>query len=162
MSYANDGRTLFFLFIFGLMSLQMFLCFIQVRRYQAAVRSLSGKGILGIGQRRGLLVPGEIMIVAYDRENDVVTKAQSMKGYTIFARFRAIPEYEGLSLDEIRRAGIGHDALEMRGYRKNHPYDPKTPSKKKGALIQAVEAIDNRFRRESDEKKHLARQNIYS
>jgi glucitol operon activator protein len=135
------------------MSLQMLLSLIQVRRYQAAVRSLNGKGILGIGQRRGFFRPGEILIVAYDRENDRVTDVQSMRGFTIFAKFRAIPKYEGLTLDEIRRAGIGQDALEMRGYRKKHPYDPKTPSKKKGALIQAVEAIDLRFRRESDEKK---------
>ncbi|MDR1514505.1 MAG: transcriptional regulator GutM [Synergistaceae bacterium] len=147
-SLLTDDRTWFFLFIFGLLSLQMFLSYIQIRRYQTAVKSLSGKGVLGIGQRRGGIRPGEILILAYERERNRVSKVLSMKGFSIFAAFREIPEYEGLGLDEIRRAGIERDSSEMRAYRKKHPYDPNTLSKKKGALIQAVEAIDLRFSRE--------------
>jgi glucitol operon activator protein len=132
------------------MALQMLLGYIQVRRYQTAIRSLMGKGVLGIGQRRGIIAPGEILILAYDRESDLVTRVLSMRGYTIFAKFGEMPEYAGFTLDEIRRAGIEKDAVEMRRYRKKHPYNPKKPSKKKGALIQAVEAIDLRFSRETD------------
>jgi glucitol operon activator protein len=146
----TNGKTWLFLFIFVLLAMQMFLSYIQIKRYQAAVKSVGRKGVLiGIGQRGGGVKPGEILILAYERESDRVSKVLSMKGFTIFAAFREISEYEGLGLDEIRRAGIELDSSEMRAYRKKHPYDPKKPSKKKGALIQAVEAIDARFRRES-------------
>jgi glucitol operon activator protein len=76
-----------------------------------------------------------------------------MRGYTVFAHFIEVPEYSGLGLDEIRKIGIEKDAAEMKWYRKRHPYDPAVLSKKKGALIQAVEAIDLRLRREAEERE---------
>jgi glucitol operon activator protein len=76
-----------------------------------------------------------------------------MRGYTVFAHFVEVPEYSGLGLDEMRKIGIEKDAVEMKWYRKRHPYDPAVLSKKKGALIQAVEAIDMRLRREAEERE---------
>jgi glucitol operon activator protein len=127
--------------------------YVQVRHYQKAVKKWLGKGILGIGQRRGRLAPGEIIILVYDKGEDRVVTVQSMRGYTVFAHFIEVPEYSGLGIDEIRKIGIEKDAVEMKWYRKRHPYDPAVLSKKKGALIQAVEAIDMRLRREAEERE---------
>jgi glucitol operon activator protein len=147
------NREILFLVIFALLALQMAFGYVQVRHYQKAVKKWLGKGILGIGQRRGRLKPGEIIILVYDRDEDRVVTVQSMRGYTVFAHFIEVPEYSGLGLDEIRKIGIEKDAVEMKWYRKRHPYDPAVLSKKKGALIQAVEAIDLRLRREAEERE---------
>jgi glucitol operon activator protein len=130
----------------------MILSFFQVRRYQQAIKKWRGKGILGIGQQKGLLKPGEILILVYSRAEDKVVSVQSMKGYTIFAAFREVKDYGGLSLDELRAAGLEADAKEFRGYRKKHPYNPTELTKKKGALIQAVEAVDRYIKREKEKE----------
>ncbi|GHV75976.1 hypothetical protein AGMMS49942_07970 [Spirochaetia bacterium] len=150
MRFDLGSRELLFLIIFSLLALQMLLSLIQVRQYQNAVRKLRGQGILGIGQRRGKVRPGEILILVYNPREDRVVSAQSMRGYTVFAHFKEISEYRDRSLEEMRTIGIEKDGQEMRFYRKRHPYDPATPSKKKGALIQAVEAIDGYLRRKKD------------
>jgi len=139
-----------FVIIFALLTLQILMGLLQVRLYQKTIKKWLGKGILGIGQKKGLLRPGELLIVVYNRYEDQVINVQSMKGYTIFANFREIKEYTGVSLDELRRKGIEKDAQEMKRYRKKHPYDPSIRTKKKGALIQAVEAIDGYLRREAE------------
>lgn len=131
----------------------MFFGYVQVRHYQKAVKKWLGKGLLGIGQRRGILIPGEIIILVYDKTGDRVVSVQSMRGYTVFAHFVEVPKYTGLCLDEIRKIGIEKDAVEMKFRRRRHPYDPAVLSKKKGALIQAVEAIDLRLRREAEERE---------
>ncbi|MDR0585669.1 MAG: transcriptional regulator GutM [Treponema sp.] len=153
MEERIGNREILFLVIFALLALQMAFGYVQVRHYQKAVKKWLGKGILGIGQRRGRLKPGEIIILVYDRDEDRVVTVQSMRGYTVFAHFIEVPEYSGLGLDEIRKIGIEKDAVEMKWYRKRHPYDPAVLSKKKGALIQAVEAIDLRLRREAEERE---------
>ena len=124
----------------------------QVLHYQKTLKKWRGKGILGIGQKKGGLKPGEILILVYNRKEDRAISVQSMKGYTIFANFREIKEYTGLSLEALRRTGIEKDAKELKRYRKKHPYNPSMFSKKKGALIQAVEAVD-RYLRNQDEKE---------
>ena len=107
---------------------------------------------MGVGQKKGGLKPGEILILVYNRTEDRAVSVQHMKGYTIFANFREIKEYIGLSLAELRHIGIEKDAKEFKGYRKKHPYDPSVLSKKKGALIQAVEAVD-RYIKNQEEKE---------
>ncbi|MCL2601880.1 MAG: transcriptional regulator GutM [Treponema sp.] len=124
--------------------------FLQIRRYQKTVRTWLGKGIVGVGQRKGFFRPGELLILVYNRIEDRVVSVQSMRGYTVFANFREVKEYAECSLEKLRRIGIEKDAIEMKWYRKKHPYDPSMLSKKKGALIQAVEAVDNYVRREKE------------
>jgi glucitol operon activator protein len=83
-----------------------------------------------------------------------------MRGLTVFARFGDVKEYSGLSLEELRRIGIEKDAKEMKWYRRRHPYNPAVLSKKKGALIQAVEAVDKYLQRHEEEAaEDLAEQN---
>jgi|GEM_PF-1724063 len=138
-----------FLFLFVVLSIQMLLTWMQVRHYQRMVRSMRGSGVLGIGQRKSWLRAGEIVILSYSKREDRVVSCMSMKGFTIFAKFKELPPYTGLTLAEIRKIAIVLDAREMGRYRKRHPYDATVLSKKKGALIQAVEALELRFRNEA-------------
>lgn len=146
-----EGKTLLFFIIFMLMALQMLLGMFQVKRYQKAVKGMLGTGILGIGHRkggwRGL---GEILILSYHQGSGKIVSCKSMKGLTIFAPFKEQEEYRGLSLAEARAAGEKLDQKDMGRYRRKHPYNPKLLSKKKGAFIQAVEAIERRMASERE------------
>lgn len=139
------SREMFFFAVFAMMCLQMFLSVIQVKRYHREIRKLKGTGIIGIGHTKGSLKSGQIILISYDTKSERVTQARRMKGITIFAGFTPLDDYVGLSLDEIRAMGIEQDAKEFKHRRKKHPYDPQELVKKKGALIQAVEAIDRRI-----------------
>jgi glucitol operon activator protein len=126
--------------------------FFQVRHYQKTLNKWRGKGILGVGHKKGGLKPGEILILVFNRNEDRVVSVQSMKGYTTFASFRELKEYSGLSLEEVRRIGVEKDAKDLKRYREKHPYDPAELTKKKGALIQAVEAVDRYLKNQKEEK----------
>jgi len=78
-----------------------------------------------VGQRRGLFSFGELLVLVYNFREDKVLTVQSLRGYSIFARFVELQDYTGLSLEELhhRAAGAG----------------------RKEVLIQALDAV----------KKHL-------
>ena len=155
-------RHIVFVVIFALISLQMLMGLIQVLHYQRTLKKWRGKGLLGIGQKKGGFKPGEILILVYNRNDDRATSVQRMKGYTIFANFREIKEYTGLSLEELRHIGIEKDAKEFKRYRKKHPYNSAVLSKKKGALIQAVEAVDRYMRNQDEEEETEQRMNEWT
>jgi glucitol operon activator protein len=97
----------------------MLLAMIQVKRYQRAVKEMLGTGVLGIGSRRGgIIKPGEIIILSYDLKADRVVMVKSMKGKTVFAKFKEIPHYAGLSLSDIRIIAVEIDAYELKRYKK--------------------------------------------
>ena len=124
------------------MSLQTILgYFFQVRQYQKMIRKWLGKGILGVGQRRGLFSPGEILILVYNPREDAAITVQSMRGFSIFVRFEEVLDCAGLSLEELRRRGLEADRRDMGLWRIFFRYKPQKLSKQKGALIQAVEAV---------------------
>jgi len=105
------------------------------------IRKWLGKGILGIGQRRGLFTPGEIIILVYDTRANAAITVQSMRGYSIFVRFKEKSDCLGLSLEELRRLGLEADRHDLGLWRIFFRYKPQKLSKQKGALIQAVEAV---------------------
>ena len=109
------------------------------------IRKWLGKGIVGIGQRRGLFTPGEILVLVYNPREDAVITVQSMRGYSIFVRFKEKLECSGLSLEELRRLGLEADRRDLKLFRVIFRYKPQKPSKKKGALIQAVEAVTRKM-----------------
>ncbi|MCL1812776.1 MAG: transcriptional regulator GutM [Treponema sp.] len=128
------------------MSLQNILgYFFQVRQYQKMIRKWLGKGILGIGQRRGLFTPGEILILVYDTRANAAITVQSMRGYSIFVRFKEKLDYSGLSLEELRRLGMEADRRDLGLWRLFFRFKPQKLSRQKGALIQAVEAVTKKM-----------------
>jgi DNA-binding transcriptional regulator of glucitol operon len=98
----------------------------QVRQYQKVIQKWLGRGILGVGQRRGLFAFGELLVLVYNFREDKVITVQSLRGYSIFARFAELPGFAGLSLEELRRRAAGA------GRRKT--------------LVQAIEAVEKHLR----------------
>ncbi|MGL4607771.1 MAG: transcriptional regulator GutM [Eubacteriaceae bacterium] len=142
------SRNYLFLFVFLLMAIQMLLSLLQVKQYKKALNGMRGSGILGIGHTKGNIKEGQILILSYDPRKDEVVSCKQMKGITIFATFKEVEVYKGQSLEAVRKIGIELDQKEFKRRRKKHPYDPKELTKKKGALIQAVEAIKTQIQRE--------------
>ncbi|MGI6109597.1 MAG: transcriptional regulator GutM [Eubacteriaceae bacterium] len=151
------SHNTFFLIVFALMCLQMFLGLIQVKRYRTELMKLSGTGTIGLGHRKGTIRAGQILILSYSKSKNKIVDARRMAGLTIFARFKEAPELIGLTLDEIRSLGLEEDSRLYKHRRKKHPYDPKEVTKKKGAVIQAVEAIDSRLALEATQAENKRR-----
>lgn len=144
--------TSLFLIAFLLMSVQTLMGIVQIKAYQKEVNALKGTGLLGIGFRRATFDQGEIIILSYNRATQKIYKCRQLKGRTIFQKFKDLKEYEGMSLDEVRTIAISLDAVINKRLRKKEIYNSSKLDKKKGALIQAVEAIDNRIQKESAEQ----------
>jgi len=98
----------------------------QVRQYQKVIRKWLGRGVLGVGQRRGLFAFGELVVLVYNSRDDKIITIQSLKGYSIFARFTELPDFAGLSLEELRRQAAG--------------------AGRRSVLIQAIEAVEKHLR----------------
>ena len=158
-----SGRTyikqlaLFLLVVYTLLSLQNLLgYFIQIRRYQKVIKKWLGKGILGIGQRRGIFIPGEILVLVYNQHDNAVITVQSMRGYSVFARFKEKSEYTGLSLEDLRLRGLKADLRDLRLWRIFISYNPQKQTRLKGALIQAVEAVEKHLRNQTPFSEYVA------
>lgn len=139
------SRNLLFLIVFAMMALQMLLSMFQIKRYQKELNRLRGTGTIGIGHTKGSVKLGQILIVSYNQKKDVVVACQRMRGLTIFAGFKPVDSLVGKSLGELKDIAVAEDAREFKHRRKKHPYDKNEMTKKKGALIQAVEAIEKRM-----------------
>ncbi len=152
------SREQFFLLLILLMSVQLGMGIVQIKRYQKELRKLSGTGTIGMGHTKGGLKPGQIVIISYKAGEDRVVAFRRMRGITIFAGFKTEETMIGLSLDALKQKALQEDAKEFARRRKKHPYSPQDKTKKKGAAIQAVEAIESRLA--SEERKAQQRERI--
>lgn len=139
------STTTIFIILFLALSLQAFITILQVKNYRQSLKDLSGKGIVGVGHTKGFIRPGEIILLKYDRKLDKVINCRVMKGRTVLARFKSVDDYNDMSLEEIRKVALELDQKVFKRRRKKHPYDPEELTKKKHALIQAIENIDHRL-----------------
>ncbi|MEG0495213.1 MAG: transcriptional regulator GutM [Eubacterium sp.] len=148
-----NGLMVLAFFAFGMMILQSLLSYLQYKNYQKAVDSLRGNGwVLGIGMRKGgfNLNGGAIIILAWDQARNTVCTCKRLQGIALWKRFESVDTYNGMTLDEVRQQGIVEDLKINQKRREKESYSPLLVDKrrKKGALIQAVEAIDKRLARE--------------
>lgn len=148
-------NPLFYLAIIALCMMigQSFLTWRQFKNYQTTVIQMRGRGlILGIGLRKGGLKPGggSITVVAWDENADRITACRRLQGIGLWQRFAPTTEFDGLSLNELRRLALAEDYRLNRRQRDKQPYSPLDPDKKrrKGSLLQAVEAIDAHLKKE--------------
>ncbi len=145
--------TYIIVLIFVGMCLQGLLTFFQVKNYQRAMESLKGKGLLGVGFRRGVLKGGQILILSYDRSAGKINNCKMMRGITSFERFKTADAYIGLSLDEVRKLAILEDRkINKPAKIKKETANKKVPLQKRGALFQAVKAIDTHIKKEERQK----------
>lgn len=142
--------TILWLVLFLTMALQIGLGAIQARAFRRELAALRGSGTVGVGHAKaGWSRTGRIVILSYQKNLDRVVACREMAGMTIFARFKDRPDYIGRDLAVMRELGLAADAREFRLVRRRHPYDAAEISAKKGALIQAVEAIERRLAAEA-------------
>lgn len=149
----KSGLIYLVFFAFFMMILQNFLSYLQYKSYQKAVKALQGKGwILGIGMRKGgfHLKGGGIVVIAWDRNANRVMACKKLSGIAMWKRFEDVDAYNGMTLNAVRAAAIAEDLSVNKRLREKEPYSPLLADKrrKKGALIQAVEAIDRRLAKE--------------
>ncbi len=109
-----------------LMLLQAVGTHLQVKKYRKTVSKLHKLGNLGVGAKRGKLGGGNIVIIAC-KGDGIVTGAEEMKGMTIFAGFKELPELVGRSIYDLK-------------------LDYLVDEKKNKAYLQAIEALENRLK----------------
>jgi glucitol operon activator protein len=87
-------------FIFGLWILQGLMSYGQIVHYRKTLTQLKTKGKVFIGQEKGKLKPGSIVLLVVDGSNKIID-VQEMKGISVFDRFRKKEKYIGKSLEEL-------------------------------------------------------------
>jgi DNA-binding transcriptional regulator of glucitol operon len=95
-----DSSNLF-LGLILLMVVQAIGTYIQVQQYKKAVRRLHKMGNVGIGSKKGKLRPGNIVVIACNREG-IITAGEIMEGYTVFNGFKEVSGIIGKSIYELR------------------------------------------------------------
>ena len=89
----------FALFLGGALVLGSLLSWAQHRAYSATVRRLAkqfdGQAVSLVSGRGKGLGRGAVVVLAVDEHSKKIVAAQTMKGATVFARFRPCPELVG-------------------------------------------------------------------
>lgn len=76
----------------------------QMKHYReilGAVTSRWSDGYVGVGSARAALGKGVILLLVLSPDN-VVRRLLVMEGRSVFAKFRPLEEYEGMSLDALK------------------------------------------------------------
>ena len=114
-----------------LMLMQVVGTHLQVKKYRKAVSKLHKLGNLGVGAKRGKLGGGNIVIIAC-KSDGVITGAEEMKGMTIFAGFKELPELVGRTIYDLK-------------------LDYLVDEKENKAYLQAIESLEARLKSEGGE-----------
>ena len=92
-----NGISVFLLVIFVLFVVQAVGGYFQVKDYRRAVRRVHKLGNVGIGQKKGRLLSGNIVMIACD-QNGVITGGEIMEGLSFLTKFKPISEFLGKEL----------------------------------------------------------------
>lgn len=139
-------------FLFGLLIVMMILrsifTYLQYKNYRQTKEKLATMGgILGVGARNNppfkLSSSPAIVMLVWDPDSDCVLACSALKGAYLWNRFKPL-ENAGLSLEAIKKKAIDEDYRLNQKERDRKPYtaDMADPKRRKGALLQAVEAIE--------------------
>lgn len=87
----------------GIWILQILMTKMQLRNYQATLKKMSNRpsGYLGVGIQKQKLGIGVIAILVTDETGSLI-ESQLMKGVTVFSRFEAFPNYNGLHIEALK------------------------------------------------------------
>ena len=105
-----------------------------MKDYRRAVRRVHKLGNVGIGQKKGRLLSGNIVMIACD-QNGVITGGEIMEGLSFLTKFKPISEFLGKKL-------VGTSIYEYLDEVRN--FEKKKRKYYKG-YIRALEALDMRF-----------------
>lgn len=126
------------LILFGILLvlflIQVLGAMLQIKDFQRAIKRVHQYGNVGLGQKRGGLSAGYLILIACDA-NGMITYGERMTGITILSKCKPFDELNGRKLigthidefmEEFRR-------LDKRGYRQMKGY------------IQALDALERRI-----------------
>lgn len=128
------GTSILLLGFLILLILQSIGGFLQVQDYRSAVRRVHKLGNVGIGQRRGSLLNGHIVIVACDSEG-IITGAEALDGIGVWSRFHPISTFLGKAL-------IGNSIYDFLGETETFT---KKQFKRYRGYVRALEALEARL-----------------
>lgn len=129
---------LLFLIAFALFLMQAVGGYFQIRDYRKAIRRIHKLGNVGIGQKKGGLLTGYLVLIACSGDGQI-TGAEVMDGLTFLAKFHPCTELLGRRLEGTY---IWEVLAELRAL------DPKKRKRLKGYL-QALEALELRLSEEN-------------
>lgn len=126
----------FFIFgvVFLLFCLQFLGCKLQVNHYKKEVSKIHKLGNVGIGQKRGGIGFGYLVLVACGNDG-IIRRVETMEGMTILARFKRKKELLGKKPEGQHIMDLLNDFKEL---------DQKKQKRYKG-YIQALEALEMRL-----------------
>lgn len=84
-----------------LWGLQSLFTYFQVKDFNKNVMELQKYFKVGIGQNKGFLGPGTIIIIAIDFKGRI-KKAKKMEGISVFARFKTVHTLTNLYIHELK------------------------------------------------------------
>lgn len=93
------SRNNIIIIIFVMISLQALLTYFQIKDYNKVVRRLRKLGSLGIGNVKGKISKGIIVLLCI--KDKKVVQIAKMQGMSVFARFEDIDEFNGITIGEL-------------------------------------------------------------
>ncbi|MFZ7131077.1 MAG: transcriptional regulator GutM [Eubacteriales bacterium] len=90
------------LWVFVLLLVQGILTYFQINDYRKNVREMRKQGNLFVGQVKGRIKAGSIVIMAIDDTGKIID-AKSMTGITVFHRFKPLKEVVGCNIEENQK-----------------------------------------------------------
>ncbi len=144
-----SGVSTLLLIVFFLFVMQAIGGYFQIRDYKKSVKRVHKLGNVGIGQKRGKLLSGYLILIACDN-NGIITGAEIMEGFSFFAKFKPTNRF-------LNRELIGtsiYDFLQI-----TRKFDKKQMKKYRG-YINALEALNIRLEenKEQENKKEIEAQ----
>jgi glucitol operon activator protein len=114
------------IFAFCLLIMQVGLTYLQVINYHKRLYSLKTLGIMGIGNKKGKIAAGSIIILISNKDG-IIIDCEEMKGRTVFSRFNKVNKYIGLSIYSLKTF-----------HQNNIKY-------KKSAIAKAIQSIEQQL-----------------
>ncbi|MDD3746633.1 MAG: transcriptional regulator GutM [Anaerostipes sp.] len=129
-----SGISTLLLVIFVLFCVQAIGGVFQVKDYRKAIKRVHQLGNVGVGQKRGRLFSGNIVMIACNNEG-VITGAEIMEGLTFLTKFKETNTFLEMEL----KGKMVPELMEV-----INRFDKKQRKKYKG-YVRAIEALDMRL-----------------
>lgn len=137
-----SGVSTLLLIIFFLFVMQGIGGYFQIRDYKKSVKRVHKLGNVGIGQKRGKLLSGYLILIACDN-NGIITGAEIMEGFSFFAKFKPTNTFLGKQL-------VGSSIYDFLNITRT--FDKKQNKKYRG-YINALEALNLRLEENKEQQK---------
>ncbi len=137
-----SGVSTLLLIVFCLFVMQAIGGYFQIKDYRKSVKRVHKLGNVGIGQKRGKLLSGYLILIACNN-NGIITGAEIMEGLSFFAKFKPTNTF----LDKQLVGASIYDFLEI-----TRNFDKKQNKKYRG-YINALEALNIRLEENKEQEK---------